>query len=129
MATIPRTSALENGNGDGSAGRCTATLILAATAMIRPWAIGMDLRPCSRAIAQRPRTALPNFLPCTAASMPSAHADYPRLPACLCHLTVDERSGPIRAGVDAMAIETGLSEALPLRGVREMAAAALCVSD
>lgn len=61
--------------------------------------------------------------------MPSARAEARCLPACLGQFAAFERSGPIFAGVRVMTTETGPSEALPLRGVREMAAAALCVSD
>ncbi len=54
MAAVPRTSQLENGNGAGSAGRCTiTTLILAATASPRPWARRMHMRPRSRTTAAR----------------------------------------------------------------------------
>jgi hypothetical protein len=59
----------------------------------------------------------------------SAHADARCLPACLCQRAAFERIGPILAGVGVVAAETGRLEASPLRGVREMAAAALCVSD
>ena len=61
--------------------------------------------------------------------MSSAYADARCLPAYLCQLAAFERSSPILAGVGVMAIETGPLVASPLRGVREMATAAPCVSD
>ena len=57
--------------------------------------------------------------------MSSIQADTRCLPACLCQPAGFERCGPVLAGVDAMMIETGLSEVWLLRSVPEMAAALL----
>ncbi|MQB07995.1 hypothetical protein DXT91_28575 [Agrobacterium tumefaciens] len=61
--------------------------------------------------------------------MASVQADDPSFPAVLYQRAAGECSGPMFAGVGIMATEAGLSEASPLRGVREMAAAVFCVSD
>jgi len=61
--------------------------------------------------------------------MSSAQADAPGFPAVLHQLAVFERSGAILSGPAATAMEASPSDASPLRGAREMAAAALCVSD
>jgi len=129
-AAVPCTSALENGNGAGLRwpmhyhpdprrhGQSPTRAETDAHA---------DL---FRTIAARSAHDAAEHTPRTVAAMPSAQADARCLPAYLCQPAAFERSGSILADVDAMTIETGPSEASPLRGVREMAAAVTrCVSD